>query len=192
MLDGAKEAAAKRILANVTPSETPAVQALSTIIAELEHEQAEALDRLATAADIDLAVEHDAEARREQLVAVSDAVAEDRVEDVYLQQVGLDPEQAAPYLGIDGEDFAEQKRDWYRQYREQGIVDDDVPVDDVGQARVDEVAQLHVDQVFGVDLDRFESAVVEYDRGAGLQALLAGPIQRHTAGINAVADALEG
>lgn len=190
MLDGAKEAAARRMLANVTPSETAVVQGLSTIIAELEHEQAEALDRLATAADVDLPVDHDAEARRAQLVEVADAVAEDRVEEVYLTEAGIDPEQAAPYLGIGAEAFAEQKRAWYRQYREQGVVDD-VPVDDVGQARLDEVAQLHVQQVFGVDLARFESVVVEYDRGEVMQALLAGPIETHTAAINEVAEALE-
>jgi len=194
MLDGAKRKMMERAMSSVTPSETPVAQALAEIIAGLEHEQAQAMERLVDAADLDdVDVRHDVDAREQQLLDLADAVAEDRVAEYYLSQVEtLDsPEKAAAYAGMESEAWEKQKREWYSKYTDADVVDGP-PVEEAEPADIHYAADIHTNQVFGLDVSAFEQIVVNYERGEVTQELLAGPLVGHTELINYVAGVLEG
>jgi len=191
MLEGAKQRMMQKAMENVTPSETAVAQALAHVIAGLEHEQAQAMQRLVNAAEMDGDVHHDAEAREQQLLDLADAVAQDGLPEYYLAEVldVDDPERALNHL--DSDDWGQQKRAWYQQYRERGIVEGPA-VDDATQDDIDHAAVLHVQEVFGVALAQFEQHVVRWDRGEAMQQLLAGPLVGHTELIDTVAREIEG
>jgi hypothetical protein len=191
MLEGAQQAMLQKAMSKVTPSETAVAKALATIIARLEYDQAEAMQRLADAAGMDAVdVHHDQDAREEQLLDLADAVAEDTLPEFYLGEVVDvdDANRALSYLGAD--EWPEQKREWYAKYRERDIIDGP-PLNQADQSDHNRAADLHVQEVFGLRLREFERHVVEWDRGEAMQELLAGPLVGHTRLINKVADAIE-
>jgi len=191
MLGKAKERMMGKAMEGVTPSESEQAQALATIIAGLEHEQAQALQQLVEAVDVDVGdVHHEQDAREQQLLDTADAVAQGELPQFYLQASGVDSVgQVLQYLQAD--DWPEQKREWYSKYRERDVVDGP-PVDEADQDDIDDAAQLHVSHVFGTTLEEFEQVVVNWDRGAATQQLLAGPIAGHTELIEYIATEIEG
>lgn len=195
MLEDAKEEMARRMLQAQTPSESRVVRILADTIARLEHQQSEAVLRLAEAADhsIDGGVVN-VEERREQLLEVADAVSNDALAEWWFAQMDSDEmenaEKAAQYAGMGlGEDWAEQQFDWHMQHYRLDTVDN--PPTDTSDERTREVAAEHVQSVYGVSLPVFESEVVEWSAGEAMQQVLAGPIQQHTKAIDQIARDLE-
>ena len=189
LLGGGKEAIGKRLMAQMTPSEEPIAQALAPAIVSVENQQAQAVEELVDAADLDVAHGHDPEARREALLETADAVANQRFVPAYLE-LALGLEDAGPlekYVGLD--DLEEQKREWWEMYRENGMVDE--PVDDVDQEDLDDLAQRHVGEMFGISLTEFEEVVAGFDQAEAARSVLAGPIVRHTQIIAEAAEAVQ-
>jgi len=185
MLEKAKQKMMGKAMQNAEPSEKEAVQALAEVIAGLEHEQAQAIAALVDAAGLDLDVHHDQQVREQQLLDTADAVAQQRLPEYALGQLDVEgTEKAMQHLGSD--EWPEQKREWYKMYRERGVVDGP-PVDDATDEDVDRAAKLHVPEVFGLSLAEFEQYVVNWDRGAAVEELLAGPLVGHTQTIKHVA-----
>jgi len=185
MLEKAKQKMMGKAMQKAEPSEKEAVQALAEVIAGLEHEQAQAIAALVDAAGLDLDVHHDQQVREQQLLDTADAVAQQRLPEYALGQLDVEgTEKAMQHLGSD--EWPEQKREWYKMYRERGVVDGP-PVDDATDEDVDRAAKLHVPEVFGLSLAEFEQYVVNWDRGAAVEELLAGPLVGHTQTIKHVA-----
>jgi len=191
MIEGAKEAMMKKMMAQTTPSETPIVQTLAETVAQLEYEQAEAVVKLADATDHDLPGEPmPVEDRKEQLLGVADAVADREFAEWWFEAVGAEildnPDRAIQYTDLDPDEWRDQWRDWHQQHYQEGTVDDDPS--EATEERHREVAAQHVQAVYGVDLDTFENVVIQWSAGWALQDILAGPIQSHTALIEEIAE----
>ena len=78
------------------------------------------------------------------------------------------PEAAAEYAEMDADQWDDQISRWAEYYRNKGYG---------GDSTDRELAAQHVDQTQGVELDWFESAVVDLDRGEVLRQLLAGNLE---------------
>jgi hypothetical protein len=190
MLDRAKEQMMRRAIQQVTPSETPVAKALADVIATIEARQMAAVTRLAEAADVDeAAVGHlDADAREEQLLDLADALADDRLEAWWLDEVAAgqlkDTEKAAEYVGMDRSEWADQIATWGVNYRKA------VPdrVDGMTDAQI---ADLHVRETFGVPLREFSSEVIDWSAGQVIEDVLAGHLSSTTSSIHRVAAELE-
>ena len=190
MLDRAKEQMMRRAMQQVTPSETPVAQALVNVIANIEARQMAAVTRLAEAADVDeAAVGHlDAGAREEQLLDLADALADDRLEGWWLDEVVADhlddPDRAADYLGMNREAWADQIASWGENYRQ-------AAPDHVDGMTDAQIADLHVRETFGIPLREFSKEVVDWSRGEAVEDVLAGHLSSTTASIHRVAAELE-
>jgi hypothetical protein len=154
------------------PAEHETAQALVDIIVELEYAQLEAVEDLHDALDVDaLDVQKSREERREQLLAVIDAVAPGGrdLETMWFEEVASEhvenPERAQSYAGLSEDEWEQQIESWADNWRDHL---------DRSDAMTDrELAAVHVDRRFGVSIEEFEANVVEYDRGEALETLLA-------------------
>jgi hypothetical protein len=190
MLDRAKQQMMRRALREVTPSETPVATALANVIATLESRQMQAVTRLAEAAGVEeAAVGHlDTDARQEQLLDLADALADDRLEEWWLDEVAGDhldrPDRAADYVGMDREEWADQIATWGENYRE--------AVPDRVEGMTDaQIADLHVRETFGVPLREFSKEVVGWSKGRVVEDVFSGHLSSTTASIHRVATELE-
>lgn len=190
-----REMLLQRMLTQATPSETETVQALAGIIAAIEAEQSEAILELLEATNEGQSIDVDVidpDDRAAELLGVADAISDDRLAEFYFAEISNLPngEQAANYAGLGtGDDWDKQKREWYRSYHREGVVE--VDPDDVSDDRIQEVAEKHIGEVFGVPMHVFESEVLEWSQAAALESILSGPIQSHTAVIKSTADDLD-
>lgn len=185
------DAVKQRMLQQIEPREHPAFNSIATILTGIEHDQARAVKRLTDAADVDLDVNHQPEARREQLLDVAESLGNNDLASLWFEDV-LDVDQAdmiQNYIGLSGDEWREQLETWYRQYREMGIVDD--PIEEADRADIGHVAQLHVSEAFGMDLNEFVAGVINWDKGAVLEEMLVGPTRDYTRTIHLVADELK-
>lgn len=189
MLEGAKRQMMQRAMQKATPSETPAVQVLAETIAKIEREQAEALVRLVEAVDAEVAIDPPTvQARKDRILGFADAVSDERVPEWWAETNGVEkPERAAEYAGLDWDEWSDQLRDWHALHFERGTVDDDP--DDADPERHREVAARHVESVYGVPLETFETVVVDYQKAAVMEGVLAGQIRQHSALIDELAAA---
>lgn len=192
-LGNAKSAMAERMMGQITPSETPIGQALANAVAGIEHEQAKAIQEAIEAGDLDVQHGHDMGARRETLLEIADAVAENGFEDWWWTNVApeiLDkPEKARQYVGINGDEWRNLLERWYTAYHANGVVD--APLDEADPGRLAWVADRHIRETFGVNLREFVALVVNWSRGEQMQRALAGQFQSHTQIIHRLADELE-
>lgn len=186
VLDRGKEAMAKRMMSGITPSETQLAQAAAHSLTTVEHRLAEAIDSAHETAGTGEQLQHDPEERMNSLLSLADAVADQRVQQWWFDQVGAyvldDPERAQSYVGMDGDEWREQLRRWYRQYRTAGVVD--TPLADADPAEIGDVADRHIRETFGVSLREFVAMVVNWDRGEQLEGVMVGPIQQFTAQVH--------
>jgi polyhydroxyalkanoate synthesis regulator phasin len=176
----------KRLIARITPSEQPIMQSLAASIATIENQQAQAIQNLINSLELDIEHSHDPEAREKALLEIADAVAEERFVEWYLEEE-LDVEEGEslrPYTDI--EDLEKQQRKWWEMYRDAGHVEESF--DEATQEEIDDLVDRHVSGKHNIDLETFRS-VVEFDRGAAAQRILAGPLLRHTQIITEAADA---
>lgn len=175
---------AQKMLKN--PRESARIRAIAGIITGLERDQRAAVQDLAEAVDgaevpADLP---DGETRLHRLCDAIPALLSGGPFAVYLQQDApdeFDPEAAAEYVGMDPDEFAEQVETWADAYRQR--------VD--GDHADRELADAHTRNTFGMDLERFEEEVVGFDPADYLRRFIAGPMEEHTAAIEAIAEAAE-
>jgi len=192
-LDSGKKVMARKMLQQMTPSETPIVQALAEVVASIENQQAQVVEQLRQVADLDVEHEHDPERRQEVLLELADAVADDdfagwwfrEVADDHLENAGA----ATKYAGLEAEEWAGQKREWYRQYQQSDLVDD--PLEEADQDDFDNLADRHLREMYGVGLEEFRELVVDWSQAEAAEAVLAGQIHRHTRIIATAAEEVE-
>ena len=195
MIDGLRErmegAGMKQALKRIDVAEHPIAQALTTIIAGIEHEQAAAVARCIDAAEMDIPVRHDKEERREELLAVAEAVASQDFRRYWFEEVvDVDkPERVAEYAGYDGEQWRDQLEAWYRKYRSVGVVE--TPYAAADPADVGHIAAMHVEETYGMELAEFVAGVINWSRQSALEHILVGPIQSYTAVIDRLPEEIE-
>jgi len=190
-LDRAKEAGMKRAIKQIDPKEHPLVRSIAAIISQLEHDQAVAIARNVDAADLDIPVRHDVEDRRDELLEVADAIANQDLKQLWFEDLA-DIENhalAMEYVGMNGDEWREQIEEWYGKYRELGVVEQ--PVETAERADVGHIAAMHVEDMFGVELSDFVAGVVNWEQGEALEHLLAGNIQSFTRVMHQIADEMD-
>lgn len=177
-------------LAN-NPAESEQVQAIVTIVAELEYRQLEAVEDLHDALDVDgLEVNGDREARREQLKALVEAIANQNITDYWFEEVASEhienAEKATAYAGIEEDEWESQIGQWSRAYRRrlpdrehEGMTDRDL-------------AAEHIFNKFGVGIEEFEREVVQFSEGDALRNALARNFEAVEAGIDAATNEVDG
>jgi hypothetical protein len=165
------------------PAESEQIQALVHIIAQLEHRQIERVEELHDALDID-AIERTKgqDEREEQLLGLVEALASGDLQGYWLEEVAGEhienPDDAAPYLGLDQDAWEKQIKKWADQYRE--------TAPDVAEKYSDrELAKSHVATKFGVSIDEFEREIVDWSGGEALESLLASNFRAVEGGIEA-------
>lgn len=171
------------------PTNSEMVQALVTILVELEDRQLNAVDDLHQALDIDgLDRQKGPDERRDQLLDFIDAIASGDFERWWFEDVvgqHLDnPEDARSYAGLSDEEWQSQIERWADAYRSKApeeFADDPDRV----------VAAQHVGRKFGVGIDEFEREVVQFSRQEAMQTLLAGNFQAVESGIQAATATIE-
>lgn len=84
------------------------------------------------------------------LAMIDDSAAEWWVEHVLADRID-NASEAAQYADLDPEEWADQREQWADTYREQGV-----------DGTTDELAAAHTRARYGLDLDEFESVVVEW------------------------------
>ncbi len=191
MTDKLSEMGMKRAVQAIDPADHPLFQSLADVISSIEYEQAQAISQCVDAADMDIPVQHDREKRRRELLDIAEATAEQDLAPYWFAEV-VDieaPEQAAEYVGYDGQQWRDQLETWYEQYRQMGVVD--APLSEANRADLGHIAAMHVQESFGLELDEFVAGVINWDRGMALETLLAGPIRSYTGVITQLADEIE-
>jgi len=192
-LDTAKESVLERAAGQITPSEHPIGQALADVFTGIESEQAQALATAYQAAGLKAPVAVNPDARRQQILDVADAVAGQQFGDWWWSEIApqvLDrPEKARGYVGLDGDEWHDQLRRWYRTYHEAGVVNE--PLDEADRGRLCEVADRHIRETFGCSLRDFVEDVINWSEGRAGQQLLAGQLQHHTQMIHRLAREIE-
>jgi len=193
VLDRGKEAMAKKMMGQITPSETPLAQAAAHSLTTVEHRLAEAIDSAHETAGTGEQLQHDPEERMNSLLSLADAVADQRVQQWWFENVGayvLDqPDRAQGYVGLSGQEWREQLRRWYDQYHEAGVVD--TPLGEATPAEIGDVADRHIRETFGVSLREFVAMVVNWDRGEQLEAVMIGPIQQFSTQVRRLEEEIE-
>lgn len=174
---------AKKMMSQITPSETPLGQAIAHSLTTVEHRLAAAIDSAHETAGTGERVRHDPDDRKDSLLSLADAVADQRVQQWWFENVGAhlldNHERAQGYVGLSGQEWHDQLRRWYEQYHDAGVVDE--PLSEADPTRIGEVADRHIRETFGVPLRDFVAAVVNWSRGEQLQGVMFGPIQQYTA-----------
>ncbi|WP_435119106.1 hypothetical protein [Halolamina sp. C58] len=160
-----RDAIKKKVLMNLLESE--AASGLTTVIAEIENELLVAAEPVDAAMGTGIIGEiPDVERRKEAIQDILKAIATDSVRDVWTEQylpVLVDnPEKAENHVGKDAETWEAQIEAWAEAWRENGAEGSDR-----------ELAEIHVREVFGVDLDTFETRVVEFDSSEEAERLFA-------------------
>lgn len=171
-------------LAN-NPAESPQVEALVTIIAELEYRQLEAVENLHSALDVDgLEVTGDREQRQEQLKELIEAIASGDVTEHWFANVASEhienPEKATAYADLSEDEWEDQIEQWADAYRSR--------IPDAEDMTDRELAAEHIYRTFGVGIDEFEREVVSFSEGEALQTLLARNFEAVEEGIQTAAD----
>lgn len=181
----------KRALKSVTPSEMPQAKALASILSASEYQLFQAIDRLVDAANAgDFAVSQTAEERRDELLSMADAFADDEFDTWWWETVAPDfldnPKKARQSAGLSKDQWQERMSTWAETYRERAGPEHAV------QSMTDaQVAAFHVEDTFGVDLDTFSDEVVEWDRVEHAEGLARKNLQAAVGTIHQVAAHLE-
>jgi hypothetical protein len=171
------------------PKESEYLQALVTILVELEHQQLEAVEDLHDALEIDgVQNNSDRETRREQLLDLADHATSGEFEDWWFAEVVGEhienPEDARPYAALGDDAWQEQIETWADSYRERAE-------DELQEKSNEEIARMHVERTFGVSLEEFKRNVVDYSRKEALQTILAGNFEAVEAGIKSATATIE-
>lgn len=180
MIDSIRKAKQLRQVAQ-EPGESELVQALTHIIATIEHRQLEAVEDLHDELDVDaLEVHGDQEDREDQLLELVGAVADGRFQEWWFEEIGdgnlKNPDQARSYAGLDDEAWEKQIEAWGEVWREQ-------VGDEMANYSDRDFAEVHVERKFGCSIEEFEREVVGWDRQTAMRKILAGNFEAVEDGI---------
>jgi hypothetical protein len=184
-----REALAKRMAQQITPSKTGIAQALATIMAERERSLARAAATVADAGDVDAPVPQvDVDARQAMLLELADAMADQRLAEWWAEEVLADHvddvEGLVEYLEMDGDGWGDQVREWAEYYQNSHPE----LVQDMTDA---EIAAIHVRNKWGVSLREFVAEVVAWTPGRALEDVLVANLDQTERSLYAVAHDLE-
>lgn len=171
------------------PAESAHVQALVTVITELESRQLDAVESLHDALDVDgIERTNGPEERKEQLLDVVDAMTSGEFDKWWFETVAAEhldnPEDARTYAGLTAEEWGDQIGRWASTYREKAP-------EEFTDMTDREVAEQHVYRKFGVSLSEFEREVVGYTREEALRTVVAGNFEAVQQGIERATAAAE-
>jgi len=173
--------ASKQKLMESAIKDSEALEHVTNIIAGLECELLQEVADLQDAVGLDPLQVPDPSARQEGLQSLVVAQMSGDLEGWYADHVLSEhvenESNAAAYLTLEPEDWAEQKATWAEMYREQGAEGSD-----------DALAEHHVQEQFGVSLSEFEREIVEWQPAGVMQHALAG---NHRAAMDAIRDVRE-
>lgn len=179
---------AKQRLVKQIANESGAIEAITQIVAGLEEDLLTQIDELHAAQGIDYYDEiPDAEERSATLQELIFAQLSGNQRQCYVDiELGKhleNAEDAKPYLGLDPDEWEEQKEKWADAYAGK--------VERAEAMSTEEIAGTHVYQKFGVTLAEFERRVVEWDPGEMLEASIAGNMHAASAGIDRAREEVE-
>lgn len=152
------------------PRESEKAQAVTRVLADVEHRQLDALADLEDALGVDVVdVQEDREERQKKLLDVIEAVASNDLKGWWFNEVAAEhlenADDAKHYAGIDSEEWQAQIGRWAEMYREKGH----------GEDMTDrELAAYHVRTRFGVDLGTWEREVINWSPMSSVEAVLGG------------------
>ena len=185
---GLQKQAMKRMVSN--PEENEQIRAYASILAGIEREQREGMRALAEelGADPDALGLDEAPDSEERVTELAEAVGAHFVGDawtLYVDQLAPDELEnagrASDFAGLDADEWDTQIEDWADGFRDRAG-------DAVADRTDRDLAAVHVRETFGVDLDVFESEIVEFEPARVFQTVVAGPLETHTEGIWKLAD----
>jgi hypothetical protein len=164
------------------PSESERVQAFASILTGLENHQLEAIEEQHDVLGFEdgVTVDQDTEDRREEILELVDALANQNVADLWFTDEYLgeridNVQDAKAYVDLDDEEWQTQISTWADSYRSAGG----------GEERTDrEIAAYHVQKQYDVDLDTFENAVVNFEPGRAVQHIVSKRFDNVTNGIH--------
>lgn len=166
------------------PADSEIVQALATILTELEHQQLEAVETLHDAHDIDgIDVQTTRAERQDALLTIANKVAAGEFETYWFETVVpiQNPQDAQALAGLDDAEWRTQLETWATRYRQKAP---DEFADDSDR----DIARQHVERTFDVSLGEFEREVINYSRQDALKTVLAGNFTAVTEGIHQAAE----
>lgn len=171
------------------PAESEYLQALITILVELEHRQLEAVEELHESMEVDgIDNQSDRETRKAQLLDLADAVANGEFQEWWFDRIIgghiENPDDARPYAGLSEDEWEEQIERWAESWRSRAP-------EEFREDSDRDIARLHVERKFGVSLDAFEREVVNWERKDALRTVLAGNFEAVEQGIQAATAAAE-
>lgn len=159
--NAAKERAMMQAVQQIDVTEMGATVAAARILAEHEAAIVDRVQRVADTHDQDVELATvPVETRQQMLLEFVEAATQMRLEEWWVEAIVAEhvdeAEALQEYLGMDGEAWGEQVRDWAAMYREQ------VPEQVEGMTDAT-IADLHLRQKFDVDLQTFVSEIVAWD-----------------------------
>lgn len=155
------------------PAESEALQLWADSLAQIEHDLQTTLRAHEQALGLEPVDPITVEERREEILAFAEAYLGRDIEAFYLENQtpdGLAAEKARPYLGMEADAWQDQRETWVSRYREQAG-------ERFGEASDEEIVAAHVRRTFGVSLDVFEAAVIEWSAGGALQDAVLGEFE---------------
>ncbi|MCT9095272.1 hypothetical protein [Haloarchaeobius sp. HME9146] len=171
------------------PTESEHIQALVTVVTEIEDRQISAVEELHDSLGIEgLERTKTTEERRDQLLSLVDVMAKGEFEEWWFGEVIADhldnPDDARSYAALSDEEWETQKERWADTYRDRAP-------EEFERCSDEEIAGLHIERKWGVSLSEFEREVVNYSRAEALETVLAGNLQAVEAGVQHATNAVE-
>ncbi|WP_439028426.1 hypothetical protein [Haloarchaeobius sp. DT45] len=171
------------------PTESEHIQALVTVVTEIEDRQISAVEELHDSLGMEgLERTTTREDREDQLLSLVDAMAKGEFEDWWFGEVIADhlnnPEDAQSYAGLSEEEWDTQKERWASTYRDRAP-------EEFERCSDEEIAGLHVERKWGISLSEFEREVVNFSRAEAMETVLAGNLQAVEAGVQHATNAVK-
>ncbi|MHB9287351.1 hypothetical protein ACKVMT_09975 [Halobacteriales archaeon Cl-PHB] len=106
---------------------------------------------------------------------------EPTIEQVWLRHCApeavVEPEAAEQYVGMDREAWRDQRETWAEMYRDAGV-----------DGTRDELADAHLQELYGIGLDAFEAAIIDWDQTQAMRDLLTAETDATEAALYDLAD----
>jgi hypothetical protein len=184
-----RQALLERMARQITPSELDVARGIAEIMAQRERSLLEAVATVGDAGDVDVEIPRiDVGARQEMILALADAMADQRLAEWWAETVLAEHvdevEGLVEYLEMDGDEWGEQIQEWAGMYRENHP---DL-VDGMTEA---EIAALHVRNKWGVSLEEFVAEIVAWTKGKAFEEVLDANLGQAERSLYAIARDLE-
>ena len=177
----------RQMMAEKIIKNTDLAATLSRLIAGLETEILAEVEALQDALDVDHIEEvPDPEERQAALTRLTEAQVKGDLHGFYVEEILADrldnPDRAKDYLELDAEEWLARIEGWADRYREAGASEE------IPDRRL---AEQHVREVWGVDIEEFETNVVEFDGSDLMRRVLAGNMRTARDGIRLCREEVE-